>query len=282
MLTEIYTYFTSKTFFYDIIPGAVGGIIILGIQTLTKQGISYQYGKKLQKIKLEYDKTMRDINHTYDEKTKVLDHHYAQQLAEFNAEITNKSNREQQDFQRKIHDFSLYSKKKHEIYPEVFQLIREIEYVFQQIDDSLSVHLLEPVNSTDEIMPFLKKLSELMHSKTISAVVADEVFLNIIKATADLELEEGKELATIAFMSALSRELFKNIRLLDNFFSFNVLYFSDESCVYIQDIILIFFDIVLSEETFSDEFSFSNKDELHEKIDELREIFRREISVGDY
>lgn len=50
-----------------------------------------------------------------------INHFYRRKLEKFRADLTVLTEEKKLDFQRKIHDFSLYSNKKHEIYPEIYK-----------------------------------------------------------------------------------------------------------------------------------------------------------------
>ncbi|MEM5598395.1 hypothetical protein AAHB53_22535 [Niallia circulans] len=50
-----------------------------------------------------------------------ISHFYNRRLESFRNELTLLTEEKKLDFQRKIHDFSLYSNKRHELYPEIYK-----------------------------------------------------------------------------------------------------------------------------------------------------------------
>ena len=239
--------------------GVVTGFLVFGARTWFKAGLDNHYKKKIQ-----------DLTHEYDKK-----------LAKFNAKIAKEAADRQEDFQRKIYDFTMYSAKKHELYPEIFKQIHEIQYNFQQLDKFSSVNILEGLTSKDKVLPFFQKLANVINSRAISDVVSDEEFRKVIQTTTEFDFEDCTELARGTFIKALSNEILKHIRIFDNLFILNLLYFSDEAAHYIQDIKFDFYK--LSKETnLSDEDKNQLKLSLEQKINGLRGILKKEISVGYY
>lgn len=248
--------------------GFAGGLILLGIQTLLKKGVAYQFDKKMQEIKEKHDKTLVDLGHEYNK-----------QLSAFNAAIAKESDKRQQDFQRKIHDFSLYSTKRHEIYPELFKKIHRLNSQIYNFESKafLEVHMLE---SKSQLITYLKEIE----------VDLNERFTNQIEKIYK-EYEQHKNLHisfqqfNLVFRSHLTAELAKEYTVLNKFHSESLLYLSDNVALEIDKIIHVIAYLISPDmrKDYPKNIDVpALKDEVTERIDTLKQLLKRELAVGDY
>lgn len=210
-----------------------------------------------------------------------VDSRYNKELAAFNAAIAKEAADRQEDFQRKIYDFTLYAAKKHELYPEIFKQIHEIHKDLQTLDRFPTANLFQDLPSQDKMMPFLKKLEKVLHSKALSGLILDEDFIKTLEATTSFGIDECVRLARFTVQKGLSNEILKNIQSLENLFTSNLLYFSEDATSYIEPIIMSFHE-VLREGFYSEDDMARMKLLLSGNVDKLKEILKKEISVGYY
>ncbi|QDZ88694.1 hypothetical protein [Priestia megaterium] len=292
---DFQTLITHNSFLAYLTSGAVGGLLggllLLGLQTLLKQGVAYQYKKKLQEMKnnndlmlrnigYEYDKKLKQFNHEYDEKLRTLNYHYDKQLASFNAEIIREAEKGKEDFQRKIHDFTLYSKKRHEIYPELFKGMGKLFYDIKYIDAKAFLSE-EMVESKRELVMYFEELD----------ILPNERFKRQIEKYYD-EYEENGDFRKCclqlndALRNRLTVELAKEFGGLEDYRAGSLLYLSDEVSEKSGDFIkglgyLISPTILapyLSEEVDLDLL----KKNMDDALEDLKQVMKRELSVGDY
>jgi len=257
-----------SSIFTHLTSGVAGGLILLLIQTLLKQGVAYQFKKKMQDIKEKHDKTLVDIGHEYNK-----------QLSEFNAAISKESDKRQQDFQRKIHDFSLYSTKRHEIYPELFKKLHKLNSQLNNLESKafLDMHMLQ---SKTELIIYLKEIG----------VDLNERFTNQIeKIYAEYDKHKNLQISfqqfNHVFRLHLIAELAKEYNVLNMFYSESLLYLSDNVAVKIDKVIYGIAYLISPDmrTDFPHDVDVpALKQEITDKIDELKQLLKKELAVGDY
>ncbi|MDU9695563.1 hypothetical protein O0Q50_30640 [Priestia aryabhattai] len=219
--------------------GVVSSLATLGIQTFLKQGIT---------------------------------HHFNKELALFNAEITLQAEKRKLDFDRKIHDFSIYSTKRHEIYPELYKKVYRIYFDLNGIETSTSFQ--EGLfSSPDLLVDYLKSQNFSLKESTITKI-------NRIYEKTNGNLEgEGLLILQLLIKHELMMPMPLRVADLLDFHMENLLYISDK----VAGMILIItkrFELLTSAVV-----EINVKEELevlHVLMEDFRNILREEIAVGDY
>ena len=241
--------------------GLVGGLLLLLIQTILKQGVAYHYKKKI-----------KDFNHQYDEK-----------LASFNEQIAIQAEYRKLDFDRKIHDFSLYSSKRHELYPALFKQIHQLEHVIRVADNTSFIHL-DNLTSKDQILPLIKKISRLSNFKPLEMAIDEQIISEIQEFDPNENQNWNAFLGLIKdlLLNNIWMEIFKDIRSLDMFVSDNVFYFSEDVVSRVTDISHDLETISIGRNEISSEERESIRRKIQKNINELRLMIKKELTVGDY
>lgn len=229
--------------------GVVSSLATLGIQTFLKQGIT---------------------------------HHFNKELALFNAEITLQAENRKLDLDRRMHDFSIYSTKRHEAYPELFKQLHKVIADFKGIENTVLISTefidLEDRNSLTD---YLNDLGIIFNEKLANQI--DELFKEY-ESHSDLDRHLLK--ARHIIETHLLKEVGKKYDELQEFHIVNLLYFSDEvskkSNTLIQGLGYLIAPITVPPH-LKGKF---NKDLLYEEIEsglfKLKEIIKKELSIGDY
>ncbi|MDI3089996.1 hypothetical protein QJ133_02240 [Priestia megaterium] len=267
-LQNILNQFVWSSVFTHVTSGVAGGLILLLIQTILKKGVAHQFNKKMQEIKEKHDKALADIGHEYNK-----------QLSEFNAAIAKESDKRQQDFQRKIHDFSLYSTKRHEIYPELFKKLHKLNSQLNNFESKafLEMHMLQ---SKAELIIYLKEIG----------VDLNERFTNQIeKIYAEYDKHKNLQISfqqfNHVFRLHLTAELAKEYNVLNMFYSESLLYLSENVAIRIDKIIYGIAYLIspdMRTDFPRDVDVPALKQEITDKIDELKQLLKKELAVGDY
>lgn len=215
MITTLFTHFKDNPILAYLTTGAAGGILggllLLGIQTTLKQGVAYQYKKKL-----------KGLSHQYDEKIKSLDYHYNTKLAYFNAEIAVQADNRKEEIDKKFHEFTLYSTKRHEIYPELFSQIYKINAEFASIRHLLIL----AVNSAGRSGNVRSMFEELDSSYSVGKEALDKLdyLYNNRGGNLNNYVREVRYKAEEILYTHLSRKL----KSTGDFFMGNLLYYSED------------------------------------------------------
>ncbi|WP_416435542.1 hypothetical protein [Priestia megaterium] len=245
--------------------GVVTGFLVFGARTWFKAGLDSHYKKKLQAITHDYDKKIRDLNHHYDEK-----------LAKFNEQITIQSDHRKADFDRKIHDFTLYSTKRHEVYPELFKQMYKIHYELTNLETK-SFFPKSIVNSKDKLILCLKEMGVTFNERFILQI--DEVYAKhqnsgTFYVVLQVLLKEH-------FNSEIAR-LFND---LENFYRGNLLYLSDKVADE-ADRLIYGMGYLIAPTIAPHLMGKVDENLLRQEIDDrfigFKEILKKELTVGDY
>ncbi|MBX9998171.1 hypothetical protein [Priestia aryabhattai] len=248
--------------------GLVGGLILFVIQNFLKKGISHEFDKSMQDIKQNHAKRLADIGYEYNK-----------QLSLFNAAIAKEVDKETRDFQRKIHDFSLYSTKRHEIYPELFGKLYKFKYD-TDLFESKAYLVMDMVKSKEHLLLYLKELG----------VTVNEIFMNQINDIYEEyyksnDLNKCFEDFNQIFRLHLTAHMSKEYQDLYKFYHSNILYLSDNVACKV-DVLIVGMHNLISAKTKIEPSSDMDIPLLTTTVsialDELKTAMREEISIGDY
>lgn len=265
------------------IGGLLGGLLLLLIQTILKQGVAYQYRKKLEELKHDHIKTLRDISHEYEKKLKDFNYHYDEKLAKFNEQITIQADYRKLDLDRKIHDFSLYSTKRYEVYPDFFKRVHRIQVILWNRKNLLP--LPSYIRNIRDVKDFVKDAKISLQEETISHF--DEL---LTKYETVKERNKDKEEALNEILNDILDNLGRVISLevneylsrqeeqLINFYAENVLYLSGEVASKGWETITKLGQLIHTKDYNNENLN----NDLNKAIEELEVILRKELSVGDY
>ncbi|MDD1515781.1 hypothetical protein [Priestia megaterium] len=278
ILIKIVSYLANSA-----VNGIFAGLFLLLLQTISKQGIAYQFTKKSQKLKYEYDQKLKNFNHKYDEKLKDLNYEYDKKLVYFNEQIAIQADYRKLDFDRRIHDFSIYSSKRYEAYSEFFKQLYKLQSDFWVI--RIFNGVLSNFYSLEEIEKFLRKNTLAFPEQLVDE--ARELFERYERANENVNVSEKDcdELrkSILSLIGHKAELLFiedlrpKIIDTLD-YFGGNFLYFSDELGEKARDLLKFMIE-------FADaEIEFDEKAEMffRESFNEVKDMLKKELSRGDY
>lgn len=206
-----------------------------------------------------------------------INHHFSRKLEEFKGELTVQAEHRKLDFDRKIHDFSIYSTKRYEIYPDLFKQIYGLQaFLFQkEIIDSLP----ESVASIKEITDFLETREIPLLEKGLLRV--EKLFPPYKEAREQPNAELAAERLELMKRSIELDVLFSmNIRIRDTsrFFAENILYLSDD----VSSKTSKFLNTLTKYSNPNEELDQSAKAMIEGLIEDLRKTLKKELSVGDY
>ncbi|MEH6867939.1 hypothetical protein [Priestia megaterium] len=251
--------------------GLVGGLLLLAIQTFLKKGITHEFDKSMQSLKQNHEKTLADIRHEYDKR-----------LSSFNADIAKEVDKETRDFQRKIHDFSLYSTKKHEIYPELFKQLYSLQYNISYVEKySQSGSLLD---KTSQILKYLESIGFTLNESTKKGL---DMAFDTIKDDKNKLREKLKYIIKMDLLFQL-RIRYSSVEVL---FQSNMIYMSDEVSKKILDFLeLLSLSIVnqtlsgIGNEIIStNDYAYKGiYDDMDKGIKEVKDLLKNELSIGYY
>ena len=268
----VITYITSGA-----LGGLLGGLILLLIQTTLKQGVAYQYKKKIEEMKHDHNKNLRDISHEYEKYLKDFNHQYEEKLVLFNEQIAIQAEHRKLDFDRKIHDFSIYSTKRYEVYSELFKQVYRLgvkliqRREFQRIPNY--------IKSKEDVLELLEKREVIVNKSTLLEIESLFALYQEGEGVKDIKVPENI-LDWIAYYIQIDmiEGLCLEIRDTIDFYEENTLYLSE--IVYLKTK-----EIIRSLTKFADvEIIVDNAviDDLDKSVNELRTILKKELSVGDY
>ncbi|MFP7483365.1 hypothetical protein SFC65_04330 [Priestia filamentosa] len=194
---------------------------------------------------------------------------YDKRLEKFKDEIAIYAEQRKLDFDRKLHDFSLYSSKRHELYPQLFKRVYELNYSMRFAHDRafLSSRF---IHSLEDIEPYFKGLK----------ISLDEDLKNYIENKQN-EWEEDKDLCLKTISSVIRDALYykagQDLKELDEFFMGNILFFSDSVVEKTQKVVeeFVTFSLLIRHPD-------GGRETLNADIVGLERILKREMKMGDY
>ncbi|MGG3193940.1 hypothetical protein [Priestia aryabhattai] len=252
-----------------VTSGIVSSLATLGMQTLLKQKIT---------------------------------HHFNKELALFNAEIAVQAENRKIDFDRRIHDFSLYSTKRHEIYPKLYSDSYTIWHRINLFQNILN-RLKEMVNPK-HFPHFDKRIAKFNPQQDYEVIInlleqsefsLDEETKNILMS----KIQDFNGLDTNKYIDEKSKiiaecvllELNQKIKSLKIFLMTNLLYIPDDISIKMYKFIgglrnyiayiLCRYDSSYETEIPEGEMVLS-LGELSLMLNEIKLLLKQELAVGDY
>ncbi|SEM79576.1 hypothetical protein SAMN04489762_1057 [Terribacillus saccharophilus] len=184
-------------------------------------------------------------------------------LSNYKNELNKMARETEHDLQRKIHDFGLYSSKRHEKYSEIYRLL--------QVAHSSVVKATDVVNIND----YLKERDQNVLSLVSYMLKYDMAEGDIDKlAELDLDFRTKKTTAYSLVLKKYRDIAINSLRDAENYITQNELYFSSE----VADLSRKFFSItnsIFREEDFDETYV----DIVHQN---LRRQMKREMAIGYY
>lgn len=232
-----------------VTSGIVSSLFTLGIQTYLKQGIT---------------------------------HHFNKELALFNAEIAVQAESRKLDFDRKMHDFSIYSTKRHEAYPELFKQLYKVIADFKGVENTVLISTefiaLEDNNS---FVDYLNELGIIFNERLTNQI--NELFKEYEK---DLDLEKHLLKRRHIIETHLLKEIGKKYDALNEFQGANLLYFSEDvlkkSNIIIQGLGYLIVPTTIPPHLKQEYDMNSFCQEIESELFQLKDIITKELSIGDY
>ncbi|MEC0282447.1 hypothetical protein [Terribacillus saccharophilus] len=208
------------------------GLILFTVRHYIKTLIDKNKDRLMQDYKYQLDKVMREAEH---------------------------------DFQRRIHDFGLYSTKRHESYREAFRLI------------SVSYLAVTKANKIQDIDEYLEGKDDTALS-LVTYLMKHDISDEDIKKFRDhhADIKDKRIIARSIVTTHFTDDAAKKLRSASNYIFQNELYFSSEvefllyECL--KDISFLFKNTTDAPENF----------EIESKIDDLKRAMKGEMSVGYY
>jgi hypothetical protein len=199
-----------------------------------------------------------------------ISHHYNKKFKRFETDLNVMLEEKKLDFQRKLHDFGLYSNKKHEIYPMLYKYLIEAS--------NAASYALVKKNVPDKM--FAEKALLLLKDQKDCENKEE----NIEKLFADHEIELAKE-------AALSAEkAFDFFRESELFLSENVAKQCEKIVIDLMKVSRDMLSKILMEHGMDfgikktgDYLTINNKiDEINFQIFRLKATMKNELGIGDY
>ncbi|MEN0643346.1 hypothetical protein MKY91_09335 [Alkalicoccobacillus gibsonii] len=175
------------------------------------------------------------------------------------------------DYQRKIHDFSMYSTRKHEIYGSLFKKVRKAKDKIDELDgieDRVSKEI-DQYQRQDFV-----DIAESINEDEVRYPMLDEI--NNGYMTLVLQYEKERLRGSECFKTA---EAFDE---LNTYYSLNELFVSPEVEDLINPTLNCMEKLINCYLKNEEEYISSLKDELSKRITSLKARLKEEISVGDY
>jgi hypothetical protein len=180
------------------------------------------------------------------------------------------------NYQRKIHDFGLYSNKRHEIYPELYKQIRRCASEYLQTDKTLKRYNI----------PDFSDYSVEDVEISIRDRVNEEKVNELLVLFAENKQDGIKEIERQIKYSQLLKQKRLNLDTHD-YFLINELYLTKEVGELWEKIfnrIHVLTESYIFDWIYDKPMSFNGSDlgEISDNLDALLEIFKEELSIGDY
>ncbi|MGG3966093.1 hypothetical protein [Heyndrickxia faecalis] len=202
---------------------------------------------------------------------------FKKQLEKYKDKINQHAEERKLDFERKIHDFSLYSKKRHELYPEIYKKIYMINYHLSTYGEQAALDK-SFIGNKDEILPYYHNIG----------LVLDQKLQDFIVNKCENEWDIDSNFCLIQISKQVKIWLFSLLRTeiedANEFFRGNILFISVEAAKKIEKLFAAFsflYEQELQPKNINEEDKI-DKILLQQDIDNLREIMVKELGVGDY
>ncbi|MEB2630186.1 hypothetical protein SOP94_17155 [Peribacillus frigoritolerans] len=231
-----------------------------------------------------------------------INHHFSKKIEEFKEQITIQAENRKADFDRKIHDFSLYSTKKHEIYPDLYSqsytLWHDLQ-IFQNILDYLKAivnpnhfphfdsHSADPDPEKDyEVIINLLEQSAFFLDEETKSILMDE-----IQDFNGLDTNKHVENISKIISEGVLIQLNQKIKDLKHFHMSNLLYIPDDVSVRMYRLtngFRVYIAYILSNYDSSYEIEIPDEDtvlslsDLIEILNEVKVLLKQELAIGYY
>jgi hypothetical protein len=204
----------------------------------------------------------------------IITHYFNKNLENHKHELTLITEAIRLDHQRKIHDFSLYSNKKHEVYPEIFKMLlnsfRKIRF-FKE-DTYLS---LKFINNKEQLYRYLEAIVGETKMNNFHEIINDW----------DKSPQDCIHRASLSLKKIIAQEANEYFKETYDFILSNQLFLSD---VVSENIEIIGMDIAslitLCSTRYHEELeefeSMVNK--IEEGLRILKENMKKELAIGNY
>ncbi|MCL7871049.1 MULTISPECIES: hypothetical protein [Bacillus] len=179
------------------------------------------------------------------------------------------------DFDRKLHDFSLYSNRRHEIYPEIYKRIFEINKTLQTYEEKVKLNN-QTIKQPEDILVYYDIIGIDLTPETVEKIQkkCDEKWAVDI-AICLLQVSR-------LVKNQLAVELRKYIEDSYNFFSHNMLFLSDNVNTKIDYLFDLFAEEFDKRQANASATQVEAIQIIDEKIIELKESLSSELKRGDY
>jgi hypothetical protein len=204
-----------------------------------------------------------------------IGHFYNKKLENFKNDLSLAAEERKLDFQRRIHDFSLYSTQRHQVYPEIYKLLIN---AFANIRFSRYC----PVPFDNEMRK--RALIGILRDNKYSEEQIEKYLIMWKESPMSLfNFFNGK------FIQKDIEEVNKSINLLFEYFNLNELFLSDDLSKLVDETIgnLTMLNAELPYMLFYEdpkdiEITIRLFNEIDDQIQEIKKIIKKELSIGDY
>lgn len=222
-----------------------------------------------------------------------INDYYTKKLSKFNEQITIQAEIRKQDIDKRFHDFTLYSTKRHDVYSELYKQIHRIYFEFDVIKQ-LAIVGVNSASRSGNVGVIFEELNK--------SFLLGEKAVNELKALSfDSTNEKNLNNVIKQVKHIIKKNGFTNLALslknTGDFFLENVLYYSKETLDLATDLLndlgsLLDDKFELSVQDFKgyleyeevelkDKFHTIRYQEMEKKLTALRQIMQKELSISN-
>nr|MDH3077283.1 hypothetical protein [Bacillus velezensis] len=202
-----------------------------------------------------------------------INNYFNKKMVKFKDDIAQLSEERKLNFDRKIHDFSLYSTKRHELYPELFRRIYKT---------NKSIITLEGMSQLSS--SFISSKSEIIpHYESIHFELEEDLRNEIINLLDlwDSDVEDCLEQISSTVKKSLCKKVSLELKEANEFFEQNILFFSDLA-VQKLELLMPALSLLYMQKLGEISSVEIDEDKVQEDINSLEELLKGELSKGDY
>jgi hypothetical protein len=202
-----------------------------------------------------------------------IKHQYSKRLEKFKSDLSLISEDQKFDFQRKIHDFSIYSSRRQEIYPEMYKYIYKLHKEINLIEE---LSFLSPafISEKERIVPYFNGIG--------IEFTEEEVKLILKKYDSYDTHEDSLINLSDLIKQILINEFNKKIKAADDFFQDHILYFSNDSIKKINNFLTNILVLVVNMKLEDNDDKNEILKEVSDCCKEIEEILKAALTKGDY
>ncbi|MBK4212842.1 hypothetical protein EGI07_11585 [Bacillus pumilus] len=202
-----------------------------------------------------------------------INNYFNKKMVKFKDDIAQLSEERKLDFDRKIHDFSLYSTKRHELYPILFRNIYKTNKSIVNLE-LMSQISRGSINSKYEVISYY----EIMHFE-----LEEELKNKIINHLElwDSDVDKCLEKISSEVKNNLCKKVSIELKETNEFFEQNILFFSDAAVKKLELLMPALSLLYLQKLDESSEIRI-DEDKVQNDISSLEELLKSELSKGDY